>query len=244
MDGLWYAQMHQFAQPSAELCELLQELAYTNHTPINDEGSQCMEIINLMPQHKKRAARVVADAFFDYPSFIHYFPDIKRRIRWLVWYMECVIKSALTYGEAWVTEDFSGVLLFLPPSHTRLSDWDFVRCGFLILPLAIGLRRYPGVDECENHVADAHEKLLAGRPHYYLWSLTVDPTKQRTGSGKALLDSFLAKTDSESLPVYLETHKQENVTYYERYGFKCILAETIPKHNLKFWCLLREPGGV
>jgi ribosomal protein S18 acetylase RimI-like enzyme len=158
--------------------------------------------------------------------------------------MERVIKSALAYGDAWVTEDVSGVLFFLPPSRTRLADWDFVKCGFLALPMVIGLRLYPGVDECEKHVADTQEKLLAGRPHYYLWGLAVDPVKQRTGSGKALLESFLKKADGESIPVYLETHKQENVAYYERYGFKLVLTETIPKHSLKFWCLLREPGGA
>ena len=203
-----------------------------------------MEIISIKPDQKKRAAQVVADAFFDYPSFIHYFPDVKRRTRWFGWYMESVIKSALTYGGVLATKDFSGVLFYLPPGNTRLTDWQFVKCGFLALPLAIGLRRYPGVDECEKRVAGAQEKLLAGRPHYYLWGLAVDPAVQRTGSGKALLNSFLTRADNENMPVYLETHKQENVAYYERYGFKLVLTETIPQHDLQFWCLLREPSGA
>ncbi len=203
-----------------------------------------MDVIKMKPEHKKRAVQVVADAFYNYPSLMHYFPDEKRRTRWLPWHMERTINSAIAYGEAWVTEDVCGILLFLPPGRTRLSDWEFVKCGFLALPLVIGLRHYPSVAECEKRVADTQEKLLAGRPHYYLWSLTVSPAKQRSGSGKALLESFLAKTDREGLPVYLETHKPENVAYYERFGFRLILTDTVPKHNLKFWCLLREPGGA
>ena len=203
-----------------------------------------MEIISLSQNNRKRAAQVVADAFFDYPSLCLYFPDVKRRQRWLVWYMEQTLNTALHYGETWVTEDYSGVLFSLPPGRTRLTDWEFVKCGFLALPLVIGLHRYPDVDECEKHVADTQEKLMAGRPHYYLWGLAVDPNRQRTGSGKALLNSFLAKTDSEGLPVYLETHRLENVAYYERYGFKLVLTETIPRHDLQFWCLLREQTGA
>jgi ribosomal protein S18 acetylase RimI-like enzyme len=203
-----------------------------------------MDIVSLKPEQKKRAAQVVANAFFNYPSLIYYFPDIKRRTHWLPWYMERVLNSAITFGEVLVTEDVSGVLFFLPPSRTRLSDWDFVKCGFLASPLVVGLRRYPYVNECEQYLADTQEKLLTGRPHYYLWGLAVDPFRQRTGSGKALLEVFMKKADLEHLPVYLETHRFENVAYYEKQGFKLIHTDAVPKHELEFWCLLREPGGA
>ena len=37
-----------------------------------------MEIIKLDPRKKKRASKVVAAAFFDYPLFTFYFPDPKK----------------------------------------------------------------------------------------------------------------------------------------------------------------------
>ncbi|SHI01342.1 Acetyltransferase (GNAT) family protein [Sporobacter termitidis DSM 10068] len=202
-----------------------------------------MEIRRLKPEQKKRAAKVVADSFYDYPSLIYYFPDTKRRMRCLPWYMEGVLNSAVSFGEVWVTEDVSGVLFILPPEHTRMSDWDYIKNGLLAAPLVVGLHRYPNLSECEAYLADTQEKLLAARPHYYLWGLSVDPARQRTGAGTALIASLLKKTDAENMPVYLETHREQNVAYYEQRGFKLIHTDIIPRHNLDFWCLLHEPGG-
>jgi GNAT superfamily N-acetyltransferase len=200
-----------------------------------------MEIIRLKPEQIKQAAKVVADSFFDYPSLVFYFPDLKRRTRWLKWYMERVLRTALLFGEVMATEDLSGVLFALPPGRTRLGNREYMKAGFLAAPLVIGLRRYPGTSECEAYLADAQEKLLAGRPHYYLWGLSVDPKKQKTGSGTALLQFLLQKADAEKMPVYLETHKQQNVAYYENRGFKLIHTDIVPKHGLDFWCMLHEP---
>jgi hypothetical protein len=43
------------------------------------------------------------------------------------------------------------------------------------------------------------------------------------------------------MPVYLETHKKQNVAYYESRGFKLIHTDTVLKHDLDFWCMLHEP---
>jgi ribosomal protein S18 acetylase RimI-like enzyme len=125
-----------------------------------------------------------------------------------------------------------------------MSSKDYVKGGMLTAPLRIGLGRYKSVNECELYLADTQERLLNGRSHYYLWGLAVDPSRQRTGAGTALLEAFLKKTDEDKLPVYLETHKETNVSYYEKRGFKLIGTEKIPKYNLDFWCLLHEPSDI
>ena len=195
----------------------------------------------MKPEMKKRAAHVLAAAFYDYPSLSFYFPDPKSRMRRLAWYMGKVLNCAMAYGDALVTQDMSGVLFALPPGHTRLSQGEFIRHGFLPLPFVMGLRCYLRSEECEKFVAGTHDKLLNGRKHYYLWGLAADPKKQRTGAGTALLQSLIAKADAENMPIYLETHKEQNVAYYERNGFALIHKDTIPVHGLEFFCMLREP---
>ncbi|NLI54543.1 MAG: GNAT family N-acetyltransferase [Clostridiales bacterium] len=154
------------------------------------------------------------------------------------------MKSAMRYGEVLSTEDLSGVLFLLPPGHTRLTDWDYVTSGFIAAPLITGLKQYAFVNACETFLADTQERLLQGRPHYYLWGLAVDPAKQRGGSGTALLKTLFEKTDREGLPIYLETHRFENVAYYEQRGFHLIHTGTMPGDDLPFWCMLREPNLV
>ena len=182
-------------------------------------------------------------AFFDYPMMKYYFPDPRKRKRRLLWYLERTLACAMRYGEVSVTADYSGVMFVLPPGHTRLTDGEYIKGGFLPVPFIMGLRNYMNSSECEKFVADTQEQLLEGRAHYYLWGLVADPRVQRSGVGSALLKKLTDKADAENMPVYLETHEQKNVAYYERFGFKLIHTAVIPKHGLDIWCMLREAEG-
>jgi GNAT superfamily N-acetyltransferase len=198
-----------------------------------------MDIIKLEHNQIRKAAEVVASSFFNYPMMIHYFPDPKKRKQRLLWYMEKTLNCAICYGEVFITSDFSGVMFILPPGHTRLTTAEYIRHGFLFTPLVMGLKNYLNSDECEKFVADTQERLMNGRYHYYLWGLVADPKKQRRGVGSALLEILTSKADAENMPVYLETHDQNNITYDERFGFKLIHTGTIPRHGLDIWCMLR-----
>ena len=198
-----------------------------------------MKVIPLRRGDKKQAALVVARAFYEYPSIKAYFPDSKRREHKLRCYMSHVLESAMRYGEVLSTDDLSGVLFLLPPGHTRLTDWDYVKVGFIVAPLITGLRQHAFVNTCETFLADTQEQLLQGHPHYYLWGLAVDSEKQRRGSGTALLEALFKKVDREGLPVYLETHQFENVAYYEQHGFDLIHVDRMPGEGMQFWCMLR-----
>lgn len=199
-----------------------------------------MDIIKLDLASRKRAAEVVAASFYDYPMFAVYFPDPDKRTRLLPWYLGNVLNCAIRYGEAFTTADFSGVIFILPPGHTKITLAEYSRNGFFLTPFRLGLRDYINSQACEKFVADTHEKLMSGQLHYYLWGLTVDPGKKRTGVGTALMQPLLDKADDEKMPVYLETHDQRNVAYYQRTGFELIHQDMIPKYNLDIWCMRRE----
>jgi GNAT superfamily N-acetyltransferase len=199
------------------------------------------DIIELESSQVKRAAAVVTAAFFDYPMMVHYFPNVKKRQKRLSWYLKNVLRSALRYGEAFVTSDYTGVLFLLPPGHTRITTKEYIKCGFLFTPLVMGYRRYKMSDECERFVADTHEQIMNGRRHHYLWGLVTEPKEQRKGIGTALVKIITDKADADGLPIYTETHDEKNVAYYERFGFKLVHTDTIPKHGLDIWCMVREP---
>ncbi|HEX7555612.1 MAG TPA: GNAT family N-acetyltransferase [Leptolinea sp.] len=203
-----------------------------------------MEIIKLDPHQKKKASEVVAASFYDYPMFTFYFPDPRRRARYLPWYLENVLNCALRYGEVFTNPEISGVIFTLPPGHTKISDWEYIQNGFLLTPFLLGFHNYQQSMDCEYFVGDTQIKLLKDRPRYYLWGLAIDPNHKRQGIGTALLQPVLAKADAEKMPVYLETHDEKNVLYYQKHGFDLILTTRIPKHELPIWCMLREPGAI
>ena len=226
------------------VCRLEQDTSMPTISDRRPYGKErIMEIIKLEADQRKRAAAVVADAFFNYPMMVHYFPDPRKRRRRLTWYLKNALNCAIRYGEAFVTSDFTGVLFILPPGHTRLTNKEYIKGGFLMVPLIMGYRNYKLSNECERFVADTHERLMDGRRHYYLWGLVTDPNARRKGVGSALMRIILDKADTENVPIYLETHDRSNIAYYERFGFKLIHTDVIPGHGLDIWCMLREAAG-
>ncbi|MGA2478521.1 MAG: GNAT family N-acetyltransferase [Spirochaetia bacterium] len=133
------------------------------------------------------------------------------------------------------------MIFTLPPGHTKVSLWEYVQNGFLLTPIFLGFRNYRNSMECEAFVEHTHEELMRDRPHYYLWGLAVEPGRKRTGIGAALMTPVLSKADTSKMPIYLETHDENNVPYYQRHGFAMIRTARIPKHSLQIWCMLREP---
>jgi len=200
-----------------------------------------VEIIKLDPRQIKMASDVLSASFFDYPMFTFYFPDPKRRTRYLSWYFRNVLNCALRYGDVYTTFELSGVIFTLPPDHTKISIWEYIQNGFFLTPFMLGFRNYRHSMDCESFVEDTQEKLMKNRPHDYLWGLAVDPSQQVKGIGAALMQPVLAKADDRKMPVYLETHDENNVPYYQKYGFDLIYTARIPKYELPIWCMLREP---
>jgi ribosomal protein S18 acetylase RimI-like enzyme len=199
-----------------------------------------MDIVSLNPKQKKEAAAVLSAAFFDYPMFRFYFPDPKRRARYLPWYLGNVLNCALRYGEVFTDAALSGVVFYLPPGHTKLSLWEYMQNGFLLSPIFLGLRNYERSMECEDFVAKTHDKIMCDRLHYYLWGLAVDPSQKKKGVGTALMKFFMERTDEAGKPIYLETHDENNVAYYQRLGFNLVCTDAISKYDLRIWCMLRE----
>ena len=199
-----------------------------------------MKISTLDKKMQKRAAAVAAAAFFDYPMMQYYFPDAGKRRHALPWYMDKTLACAMRYGEVLVTEDCTGVMFVLPPCHVRLTDAEYIKGGFLLVPFVMGFGNYKKSGECEQFVADTHERLMNGREHYYLWGLVADPAAQHSGVGKALLTTLTEKADAEGMPIYLETHDQRNVAYYKQFGFELVCEVTIPVHGLDLWCMVRN----
>ena len=201
-----------------------------------------MEIIKLDPRQIHRASDVLAASFFDYPMFTFYFPDPQRRTRYLPWYFKNILNAALRYGEVYTTPEVFGVIFTLPPGHTKISIWEYIQCGFLLTAFKLGFRNYKQSMECEDFVGTTQIALMKNRPHYYLWGLAVDPQKKVQGIGSALMQPVLAQANAQKMPIYLETHDEKNVRYYQKHGFELLYTTCIPKYHLPIWCMLREPA--
>jgi ribosomal protein S18 acetylase RimI-like enzyme len=74
--------------------------------------------------------------------------------------------------------------------------------------------------------------------HWHLGPLAVDAHLQGRGVGSKLMQAFCARMDAAGEDAYLETDKEINVRFYERFGFEVITeGEVLGTPN---WFMLRH----
>ncbi len=158
---------------------------------------------------------MLARAFHDDPVFGWMLPAEGSRHRRLRRYFvtelhhESLRHSAVEV--AWFDGRVAGAAVWFPPG-TPLGTEVSALPGYL---RAFG-RRLVIVSQYQSVAVHAHPH---EEPHWYLAIIGVDPVRQRSGVGAALLRSRLRQCDEEGLPAYLESSKLENVPLYQHFGF-------------------------
>ncbi|WP_319524103.1 GNAT family N-acetyltransferase [uncultured Desulfosarcina sp.] len=75
--------------------------------------------------------------------------------------------------------------------------------------------------------------------HWHLGPIGVLPSHQGMGVGTALMQRFCKEVDHCSATAYLETDLDENVRFYEKFGFKLVAESDI--FNVANRYMLRDP---
>lgn len=190
-------------------------------------------------QHKK-LSEIIFKAFEYYPPMKTYFPALPGRQNRMRWYFSHVLQAASLFGKVFTNDDLTGALGLLPPSHNRLNIWDYIRSGFFLCPWVMGLKSYNDMMNCEDFVANTQERLMGSRKRWYVWFVAVNPENSRHGIGKRLMKSMLKHTETSGIPVYLETHAEANVAYYEKFGFRLLESLTMPRYGHPLYPMLYE----
>jgi ribosomal protein S18 acetylase RimI-like enzyme len=69
----------------------------------------------------------------------------------------------------------------------------------------------------------------------------VSQDYQGKGFGGTLVRALIEKSESENKPIYLETQKEDNIHFYEKYGFTVKKKIVLPEpFNLPMWLMLRD----
>lgn len=83
------------------------------------------------------------------------------------------------------------------------------------------------------------ESHLPSEPLWYLDALAVDPSRQAKGIGGALLRFGLELGERDGTGAFLETSRERNVGYYERFGFRVVDEGDAPGGGPHIWFMRR-----
>jgi ribosomal protein S18 acetylase RimI-like enzyme len=176
-------------------------------------------------------AAMYARAFHDDPVTVWSNPDERRRRKATEAFFAGRLRTLVPHELSWTTEDRAAAALWAPPDAWQVPLAELVR----LLP-TVSKRRAPLVMFGLGGVENAHPR----EPHLYLAVLGVDPSCQREGLGSKVLAPGLEMCDREAIPAYLETAKADNVTFYERHGFRVTEERDLPR-GPKVWLMWRDP---
>lgn len=121
--------------------------------------------------------------------------------------------QAIEAGSAFVTAEFEGAALWLPPGVMPDEDKMAKALESTIAP-QIASDVFAVFEQMDEYHPD--EKV------WYLPLIGVDPAHQGKGIGSALMKQALRRCDEEGLPAYLESSNPRNISLYERHGFETI----------------------
>ena len=188
------------------------------------------------------AARVLANAFTDAPRFQYLLPGDAQRHAKLTWYWGAIIRACIQSG--WLVQVVGGdacsavraVAIWEPPQQVKHSLLTLVRSGLMAAPLRLGVlahRRRRALGRLLAELDPPH-------PCWYLDTIGVEPSEQRTGLGTTLLSTMLLRIDEQALPSFLDTSAPDNLGYYERFGFRVTAESSLP-NGLPLWGMTRPP---
>ena len=141
------------------------------------------------------------------------------------------------HGDVLVDDQVRGAAVWAPPGH-----WKSTASETLALLV-------PSVRLFRGHLRRAIADLSAMErehpeepPHWYLAILGTDPAHQGSGVGGALIRAVTDRCDEQGLGAYLESSKEQNVSFYARHGFE-VREQIAPGGGPPMWLMWRDPKG-
>jgi ribosomal protein S18 acetylase RimI-like enzyme len=152
---------------------------------------------------------------------------------------EVMVRFCLTYGTVVSTsENLEGVMA-IAPYGKDMNMVSIIRSGAFLLSMKIGneSKKFKVLSDA----VEKAKKTLNFDPYIHLLIMGVSQEYQGKGLGGTLVRALIEKSESDNKPIYLETQKEENVNFYEKYGFEVKKKIMLPEpFNLPMWLMLRE----
>lgn len=154
-------------------------------------------------------------------------------------------RYCLRYGQVYsLTDSIEGAITFVPSEYADITILRGFRTGSIKSYLSKeGLKLFGLMFKLNPIFApleNARKELMKDQKYIYLMTLGVDPGFQGKGIGTKMLKALLEHADNEGLVIYLETATEQNIKFYEKYGFKIMKKVIHPVINVPQWCMVRE----
>ncbi|KZX75562.1 hypothetical protein A3715_14310 [Oleiphilus sp. HI0009] len=143
----------------------------------------------------------------------------------------------LKYSDSYATPDNKAAVLFLKPG---ISKHVPVISSLPLVPAMISSGGFKSV------LRGIRAETLVVRhtpsiPHYYILGIGAVKEARGSGYGTLLMNRCIQTAESANMPIYLENSKEENLMFYQRFGFESIGQIDLGKGSPPMWSMIRNP---
>lgn len=199
-------------------------------------------LIKLDESQIDRGAELLARTFQHDPMMQYLVSDQTRMLDKPLRFYRASIRMGLLYGEVYTTPSLDGIAIWVSPGNTDFNFGQLARSGFLTAMLSIGVKPLARFIAAANFVQRLEKQAITG-PRWLLVFVGVEPSQQGKGIGNILLKPIMDRADKESLPCYLESTNERNLTFYKRLGFKVAAHGQIPNGGPQMWVMVKASGN-
>jgi GNAT superfamily N-acetyltransferase len=186
------------------------------------------------------ASKMCARAFDENPLFHHLIPDLEMHQQKLHVLQRFILNTARRNGKVYaISNRIEALAAWIYSEDINNSLLAQLRCGGLSIITNFGLSLVKRQAPIEKFLFEIHHK-YAPFPHMYLSPLCVEPKEQKKGYGSQLLAAMFEKIAPLKIPIYLETTKKANVTYYKHQGFEVVDESTLPGTDIINYAFLKK----
>jgi GNAT superfamily N-acetyltransferase len=184
---------------------------------------------------------VLARAFQDDPGGIVIDPDPAGRAEMFRGFFRVFVAASLNEHADLVVagEPIEGVASWFGPERHAPSGDAMYAHGFGDVLKRLGPEGSQRMLIMTGELDRQHELLITGS-HLRLEFFGVEPGRQGSGIGSALIEHGHRIADELGLPCYLETFTEPNVRYYERRGYRTVGEFTVG-HGVPVYGMVRPP---
>ena len=193
------------------------------------------DLYKIQKKDLKNAVTVLDNAFSEESMWKEIFNDEEKN-RALT---EVMVRFCLKYGNVLSTSDNLEGVMAIAPHDKEMTALRIIRSGAFLLSMKISSEAK--IMKILSNAVEEAKKSLNLDPHIHLLIMGVSQEFQGKGFGGKLIKAVIEKAETERKPIYLETQKEDNINFYEKYGFsvkkKIILPEPL---NLPMWLMVRD----
>ena len=201
----------------------------------HDSIAHAAAISELTSEELQGATDLLGLAYQDNPLMFYFFGEdqqVRRRTNELLLRLRLASMQppALAIRDA---GELIGVCGFDPPGGSNMSPDDMRQIFEALSAISVD-----GPKKAMDMLADWDTRRPA-EPHWNLGPVGVDPARQGSGVGTALVQAFCDKMDRERAVAFLETDLESSANLYLKFGFETTAQTTV--FDVPMWFMTRHP---